>query len=230
MNNDIFYNVGTQDISNGLRDFEISSSQDYFIILKAPTNANITIKLNSNDNHEIPLKDGWQISSKDVGKMYLSCDAIEGESITYGQSDGNLIITPNPTINAIDTITYLNNLGTNVINQLEKIVNPYTLISDEKLYLNTQANTTIFNAMLDCDKFIFDYSFALHYPVFYGLHIFINDTIVKTYGHYNSGQPQTTSNEIHFELEQARGKSIRIEVLGTNIILNYCFKKYNLKA
>lgn len=123
---DIFYNVAIQDISNGLKNFEISSAQDYFILLEAPTNANITVRLNSVTAHEIPIKENWQFESADVNKMFISCDPIEGAYIKYGQADGNLIIRPNPTINKIDTITNIDNFNDNLLTQLDKIINPYT--------------------------------------------------------------------------------------------------------
>lgn len=146
---EISYNVGTKDISNGLVDFEILSSTDYFILLKAPTNANLTLKLNSNTNQPIPLKEGFQVEFKNVGKLYLSCDAVEGESIVWGQSDGNLIIKPNPTINAIDTVTEIHQFNDILLNQLDKITNPY--IFENVNIRHTDTATPVLLETLQCD-------------------------------------------------------------------------------
>lgn len=105
MNNELFYNVGKRNITNGLKDLEISSGQDYFILLEAPDNANITIKLNSEFAPAIPIKVGYQVKSINISKIFLSCDSILNESITYGQADGNLEILPNPNVKNISSIT-----------------------------------------------------------------------------------------------------------------------------
>jgi len=103
LSKNIFYNVAKQDTSNGLKDFEVSSGQDYFILISAPANANVTVKLNSNTAPAIPIYEFWQFKSTDLEKLYISCDPVAGELI-YGQADGNLEITTNPQIGSINSI------------------------------------------------------------------------------------------------------------------------------
>lgn len=108
MNNELFYNVGKQNITNGLKNLEISSGQDYFILLDAPDDANITIRINNEFAPEIPIKVGYQVKSTNVSKIFLSCDSVLNGVITYGQADGNLVILPNPNVKNIESISKIN--------------------------------------------------------------------------------------------------------------------------
>lgn len=216
---EISYNVGTKDISNGLVDFEILSSTDYFILLKAPTNANLTLKLNSNTNQPIPLKEGFQVEFKNVGKLYLSCDAVEGESIVWGQSDGNLIIKPNPTINAIDTVTEIHQFNDILLTQLDKIINPYiteTLLNLDFIGDNSAVNIlSINNCDFDSLECIFS-AIDLNYSIS-SINVGINGVLcfrqTVTYGSYD-GYYKGHSPFTNPTFKDLKGKNIVISATG----------------
>lgn len=222
----IFYNVATIDISSGLVDHEISSGQDYFILLDAPTNANVTVKLNENTAPAIPIKEYWQFKSKDVQNIYLSCDAVSGESIKYGQADGNLEITTNPVINSIDTITSLTDVGASATN-LDKIINPY-----EAPVITIADNTSSTSAdminisSLDCDKIRIKTmtesngtnSYNTCYVELDGKKISINRSYLAT-----GGWLQQLND--YFEIEGVRGKSLVVTADESGVVL----EKFSLK-
>lgn len=146
-----FYNVGSKSIDSELRDYEISSGQDYFILLSAPSNANVRIRLNENTAPQIPIKEFWQFKSKDVTRIYISADAVAGGSITWGQADGNLEIITNPTIDAIDSI---GQMGITYAEQLDKVTNPYDMANSTRERYNMTASSTMgyaLNSTLNCD-------------------------------------------------------------------------------
>lgn len=231
---DIFYNIAKKDISNGLKNFEISSAQDYFILLEAPTNANITVRLNSVTAHEIPIKENWQFESADVNKMYISCDPIEGGFIKYGQADGNLIIRPNPTINKIDLI---NSFGAEIVSQLDKIINPYEFFESLSGSTNANVSTTMLNLTLDCDKVILNFTGGqkvggLGYK--YGnMVVYLDGANIASNGGvaYSSvGHGESRSSSL--ELENCRGKILLIAGINYDSTFScfYHLQKYNLKA
>lgn len=106
MNNSIDYNVFNLSLNNGLENHAISSGKDYIILLKAPVNANVRVRLNSNQGDLIPLKENYAIKASNVKEIFISADIVENQVITIGQSnsvDGFEIITA-PTINSIEEI------------------------------------------------------------------------------------------------------------------------------
>jgi hypothetical protein len=218
---EVFYNIAQQNITEGLKDFEISSSQDYFIMLEAPTNANIRVKLNSVTAHEIPIKENWQFSSKDVNKMYLSCDPVEGAIIKYGQADGNLEIKPNPTINKIDLITNIGNFESPLLSQLDKIINPYDSIELLNGQIIISSATDIIN-INSCD---FDNLEGIISCVDDGNSaslavIFINGAGVYAQSiFFNATANRANNANQSILLQNLRGKSLRIQAQG-NILFH----------
>lgn len=236
---DIFYNVAIQDISNGLKNFEISSAQDYFILLEAPTNANITVRLNSVTAHEIPIKENWQFESADVNKMFISCDPIEGAYIKYGQADGNLIIRPNPTINKIDLINRVGMFESALLEQLDKIINQYDF--ENSTFLNgsstASTETILLNSVCVHDKIIVSLTPPFSHGGVYGAYsrgyvfLKIDNKIVAYVGSsLNGGDLNFNSN--FFEFEGIKGKNIQISARSwdTNFESFYSIQQINRKA
>lgn len=95
------------DISNGLTDHEIGAGE-YIILTKGPTGANVTVKANDSFKAGWPLKVGHSLrGKKEIRKIFVSCDAVAGESITLHQADSNddfELTTPPSTVD-VDTIT-----------------------------------------------------------------------------------------------------------------------------
>jgi len=231
-----FYNVGSADISDGLIDYEISSGQDYFILLSAPSNANIQIRLNENTAPLIPIKEHWQFKSADVKKIFISSDAIAGGIIKWGQADGNLEITTNPTINQIDTISQM---GVTFAEQMDKIVNPYDLENIEILQGNSNvaSRTTVLNTVLDCDKIVFSLNGGISANegelIQDGrIELRIGADIVATTGGRNLANYAISKSQDITQLEGVRGKTLTI-VIDNELGLYhgyYFIQKYSLKA
>lgn len=151
-NKDIFYNTATFSINDGLKDLELSSGADWFVLLTTPTNANVRVKINSMTAHEIPVKEAWQIGSRDIHTIFISCDAVANEFITIGQHDGNLQIITNPKIDKLDSITTIQKFSDDLLQNLDKIVNPFEFVSMASYTTAGTSTATYYNAILDCDR------------------------------------------------------------------------------
>lgn len=232
-----FYNVGSADISQGLQDFEISSGQDYFILLSAPSNANVQIRLNENTAPQIPIKEHWQFKSADVKKIYISCEPIAGEIIKWGQADGNLEITTNPTINQIDTIS---TMGVTFAEQMDKIINPYDTLNPSILSAISNASgslTTMIDTSLDCDKIIINLKGGIipenDNSASNGLMmLYIDNVLVDTDGGRNDIDLAVCNPSKVLFLEGVRNKNIKIKYLGKSSSYwgFFYIQKFNLKA
>lgn len=101
----INYNVVPLDITNGLNNREIASSFNYLMLLEAPSNANVRIRLNDNTADEIPLKANSSIQVSEVTKIFISADSVIDGRILIGQANTNqLKINPTPNIARIEEI------------------------------------------------------------------------------------------------------------------------------
>ena len=227
----VFYNVARQDITNGLRDFEISSGQDYFILLKAPANANVKVRLNSNTAPQIPIYEFWQFKSADVEKIYLSADAINGEYIEYGQADGNVEITTNPQIGSIDSLASVDSFGANLLSSLDKIINPYEFSKQDDYYAIATARTSVLNTTLTCDKIHIISIFPIPtYTSHHSIEIFLDGKILTSQGYYY-GSGSVFTPVINLELTDVNGKTLQVYIrsngsykCGVNI------QEFNLKV
>jgi hypothetical protein len=231
-----FYNVAQKDISNGLNDEEISNGHDYFILLSAPTNANVRVKLNNTSSSEIPLKEFWQINAKDISNIYISCDAVAGESIIFGQGNGDFKITTNPTINAIDSITTVNNFGSNLLTELDKVINPYDTsnILTVSVSSTSTSNITLLQEVLNCDKIILNLEGGAKFDSSGRRQIgFItayldNEQIFSDGGYYAYYGVGKTSS---IEFKGVRGKTLKINCQNYNntYTSSAYLQKFNLK-
>lgn len=102
----INYNIVPLDIKNGLKNHEIASGFNYLILLEAPSNANVTIKINDNTADEIPLKENGSIKVKNATRIYISCDSVYDGRLLIGQAQStDLLITPPANIGKISEIS-----------------------------------------------------------------------------------------------------------------------------
>lgn len=228
----LFYNVGTQTLDNGLNDIEIASGLDYLIILDAPANANIKIRLNENTAPQIPMKDGWQIETLEVDKIYLSCDAVVGGVITYGQADGNIKIQPNPTINAIEKIAEIESFSPALLASITSALNPY---DDPTSVIGGSTSTsvvTLLDITADFDKLVFSgaitYSGSFgNYTGWTGIGLLIdNEPVFGVSGGIVKG------NSGNSTFENIRGKNIKVIHNGnsTSSRGGYILQKFNKKV
>jgi hypothetical protein len=151
----IDYNVVDISINDGLKNYEIASNKSYIHLLSSPAGANVKIKFNSNMGDEIPLKENYAIESSEIEKIYISADSVPDGYIKLGQSNnskGFKIITA-PTINQIEELGSINSFGTNLLNSLDKIINPYDFNNSIRTYNNTtsESEVTLINKTLTCD-------------------------------------------------------------------------------
>ncbi len=148
----ISYNVFDLDISNGLHNFPISAGRNYLILLDAPFDANVRVKLNDNNADDIPIKKDFAIEMKGNTEIYISADAIPDAKIKIGQSSNaeDFHIVTSASLHSV-----IANFGTDALTQLDKIINPYrlsgTIQGDTSL---SGSAVSLFNMTLDCDKIV----------------------------------------------------------------------------
>lgn len=209
-----FYNVGRQSLDDGLDDFQIIAGFDYIIILEAPSNANIQLRLHSITNPQIPLFAGWQLEVKAGTEMFLSCDAVAGGVIKYGQADGNLKIQPNPTINVIDKITEVGGFSDALLLALGKTIHPLdfkrsyrgqgNLSSVNNLITTTFKEGEIILSLGAADTNSFNYSAVLIFATLESLGA--ESTIASFTQMYDSGLKST----LQVKFKVAEGDILRI--------------------
>jgi hypothetical protein len=101
------YNIFKLSIDNGLKSLQVGTAGDYILLLSAPALANVSIQLNENTADKIPLKAYHAINAKDTDTIFVSADAVAGETITLAQAptSGDFqMITPASDVN-IGTVT-----------------------------------------------------------------------------------------------------------------------------
>ncbi len=148
----ISYNVFDLDISNGLHNFPISAGRNYLILLDAPFDANVRVKLNDNNADDIPIKKDFAIEMSGNTEIYISADPIPGAKIKIGQSSSakDFHIITSASLHSI-----ISNFGTDALTQLDRIINPYRLSGT--IQGDTSLNgsvVSLFNMILDCDKIV----------------------------------------------------------------------------
>ena len=148
----IAYNVFDLDISNGLHNFPVASGKNYFILLDAPFNANVRVKLDDNSADDIPLQKDFAIEMRGNTEIYVSADAVPGAKIKIGQSSSvqDFHIITSPSLHSV-----IANFGADALKQLDKIVNPYrlsgTIQGDTSL---SGSIVSLYSMVLDCDKIV----------------------------------------------------------------------------
>ena len=173
----IAYNVFDLDISNGLHNFPVASGKNYFILLDAPFNANVRVKLDDNSADDIPLQKDFAIEMRGNTEIYVSADAVPGAKIKIGQSSSvqDFHIITSPSLHSV-----IANFGADALKQLDKIVNPYRLSGTIQGSSEYNSETSLLNLVLDCDKIVLNLSRS----GVAGSGISIVDSIVGRHGIY----------------------------------------------
>lgn len=227
-NRDIFYNTATFPITDGLADLELSSGADWFILLSCPTNANVRVKINSMTAHEIPVKEAWQIGSKNIHTIYISCDAVADEFITIGQHDGNLEVITNPKIDKLDSITLIQSFSDKLLTDLDKITNPYVLSSRNSYSTASTSITTYLNiANLDCDKLRIILFCANASSQESASYVNLNGTNITGVRSFTTASYSVPNYHREIILENVRGLPLVITGVSGAVAT---VEKYNLKA
>ncbi len=151
----ISYNVFDLDIGNGLHNFPISAGRNYFILLDAPFDANVRVKLNDNNADDIPIKKDFAIEMSGNTEIYISADPIPGAKIKIGQSSSakDFHIVTSASLHSV-----IANFGTDALTQLDKIINPYELTGTIQASSTYNTETSLLNLVLDCDKIVLNLS------------------------------------------------------------------------
>lgn len=153
------YNIVNEDLSNGLNNVKISAGRDYLILLAAPANANVRVRLNNMMADEIPLAVNYAVKSKDVTDIFVSADVVQDGKIKIGQSDSvdnfEIITAPQVSaINSVGNVESLNNISQILIDKLDKLIHPYNDPVLTMGEINSTSLITTLNKTLTCDKII----------------------------------------------------------------------------
>lgn len=233
---EIPYNVVDHGITNALVDLEVTQDMDYFILWDAPTNANVTVKLNSKTAKPIKLKVNNGFMAKNVSKIYVSADSVAGETIQIVQSDdvdGFELIT-SPTLDAIDTITTLNDIGASATN-LDKIINPYNEPTYTEGSSSAAADTLVLNETLTCDKIIIDvltkYNVTTAGVSNHSAIVAFLDDVAVAYSYMSSSGAEVSSKH-NFIGENVSGKVLKIYIhnYSTQHTGYYTIQKFTKKT
>lgn len=100
------YNICTLDISNGLDNEALASSNNFIQLIEAPPNAKVTLRLNDNTADEILLREGFSIEAQDINRIYCSCNAVNGGKIkiALSKSSDSFKINPIPSLEFSDEV------------------------------------------------------------------------------------------------------------------------------
>lgn len=79
------YNIVRLPLDDGLKNHAIGG-RDYLIVLESPSKCNLTVKINDNTADEIPLKENYSLTSKDVRDIIINADAVAGGVLMLGQA------------------------------------------------------------------------------------------------------------------------------------------------
>lgn len=166
---DVSYNIINIPIDQAINNKYIASGITYLILLDAPPNANVRIKIGAETRDEIPLPLLYTIEfDKSINtNIYLSCDAVAGGSIKIGvcnDEHSKVKIIPNPLIQSIQTIgdianvnnvALLDDISPALETKLARVSSPYDLVNINKSSFQQDvvidSADTISYASLDCD-------------------------------------------------------------------------------
>ncbi|PLY11385.1 MAG: hypothetical protein C0626_02105 [Arcobacter sp.] len=230
------YNMVPLSINNGLDNKKIAGSFDYIILMKAPANANVRIRLNDNTASEIPLNVNFAISAKDVTEIFVSADVVEDGAILIGQSDTieNFQILTSPVVSQIDTIgsvAEVTGFSSALLTALDKISNPYDFKEIIKGNYNLSPFSTLLDTTLDCDRvdIILSSSNLGHSTVAYtSIYCEIDGAVVAKELISNI----YSINDVVISLPNVRGMNIKVKGNSSNTygVIHYTLIKYDLKA
>lgn len=235
--NSIDYNVFNLSLENGLNNHAISSGKDYIILLKSPVGANVQVRLNSNQGDLIPLKENYAIKAKDIKEIFISADIVPGGTITIGQSnsvEGFEIITA-PTVNEIEEIGKINSFDTALLDKLDKIINPFELVSQYTISTSSLSLINILTETITDDKIEIHFnggSVASNYGHFWGrIYAILDNQIVLYFGGSDAYNGVTTPNN-KVTIENKKGSVLMIDciVQGAVVFASATIKRYKKKV
>lgn len=132
------YNVIPLSIDKGLDGVQVGTAGGYIRLLEAPATAEVFIHLNDKQADGIPLKVYHAIEATDIERIFVTCNAIPGETIKIVQAntaENFKMVTPASDVK----LSALGSYESVALDQLDKIINPYVL---DTVSAGTNNNTT----------------------------------------------------------------------------------------
>lgn len=219
-------------IDTALNRVPFGTGGGYIRLLSGPTGANVKIHLNDKNADGIPLKTYHAIEASDINNVFISCNAVPGETIKIVQAKTSKdfrMITPASDVN----IENIGGYESNALAQLDKIMNPYQAEVLTSFAVVSAINTTLFSKVLTCDKIEVNFNsggvakgnIGDLYLVIDGATVFrqyrINDAIY-------SGEYSFPNEKAVFE--NVKGKTVTIHGMNNSSNTMYSYiKEYTLK-
>jgi len=213
------YNIINKSINLGLHQEPIGNG-GYIKLLEAPTSADVLIHLNDKNADGIPLKAYHSIEADNIERVYISCNAVNGETIRIAQAKTSKefkIITPVTDI-AVDEI---GGYSANALSLIDKVFNPFENIpniyhaqSDSSVYVEIFSRT--FNScklkfFLSTDRATLD---KLSNGIVY---LLVNNLVVASAGgHFDSTSGMSHTQDSYGELILKDGDTVLVKAVNNN--------------
>jgi len=228
--NDINYNIVRKSINDGLNKEPIGNG-GYIKLLEAPTSAEVLIHLNEQNTDGIPLKAYHSIEADGIERVYISCNAVVGETIQIAQAKSSnelKIITPVSDI----AVEEIGGYSATALSLLDKTINPYELTNTTHGASTSAALVTLLEKTLSCDKIKINFSILGNFADgYYFIRFSLDGVNIGSVGvHRTSTHTFNAEQNYEIELEDIKNKLLNIhgDSDGTNEIL-YTLREYTLK-
>jgi len=234
------YNVIKLSINEALNHVPIGTGGGYLCLLSAPSEAKVLIHLNDSNADGIPLKAYHAIEATNIDKVYITCNAVAGEVIEIVQANTSRdfkMITPASDVK-VETVTDIVNpitvnYTTELLDAMDKIVNPYQepiVLSNEH---NNLAQTDVLAKTITCDKIkvflnITRKNSILSYSSNSAIGLYVDGKYILKAFQYH---PYINIPNAEIELNNVYGKTIQIIQYSQQIedTCSYRIEEYTLK-
>jgi|GEM_PF-3788342 len=202
---------------------------EWICFYDVPSGVNIHTSLNGNANGaRVPVKQGLIISALH-GRVYLWSDTIlEDETLLIIHGSGEVKITPPP----LSDFESLNGYGAGAIAQLDKLLNPHSLINTTIDDFNASSSVDILNKVLTCDKI--KISLSIGNGSFSSLWIIAkldNKIIASARQRIDNVNGNAYSVDAYISVDDVLGKTLTIRAYSGTIDsgIGFVLKEYSLK-
>jgi len=227
------YNMITKSIDTGLNRVQVGTAGGYIRLLDAPASANVLIHLNEQNADGIPLKVYHAIESTHIEKIYVSCNAVAGATITIVQANSSKdfkMVTPASDV----ALSSLGSYDATALSQLDKIMNPYQAPLTKSGSTNSSSQISILSYIANCDKVNINLDLTLQSDVSQignnvGITVLVDGINVLTlFSNYTYKMWQSNN---FISLENIRGKAIEIiaKVATSTNTASYFIQEFTLK-
>jgi hypothetical protein len=226
------YNLIPLSIDQGLNRVPIGTAGGYIRLLEAPAAANVQIHLNEQNADGIPLKTYHAIEATNIEKIFVSCNAVPGEKITVVQANTAKdfkMVTPASDVK----LSSLGSYESVALDQLDKIINPYNLLTKYSGDYVQTSETTVLSKTLQCDKLKIILSGYWNGYGFNdgGVTVKINGNRVLASGGYGDSNGGRNNGRVDTEIKVTRGDTLDIDIFSRDADHHGIFyiEEYTLK-